>query len=265
MDSTLPLPADLHQSLTILDDLNTLNVRLEHTDDLDLLSLLSEASLPASVQPAQRAAAQNSQQETPVDQQSGSRVAPSTAPNNPSVSLQVSSICLELKRVSLSAMVRRHHNWAYFHRGVHKDNMCSQDLESALRQIVDGVVQKLSSLLPDASSPDQVAKLNKLHRFLDKLQEIRSKISSLQPTSQQAGESQARPYCKPSSIASLLEAAMMHLILWGTSCAAIRNRFNLIYRYLMQAVYLHHHHWVAQHPYRFVVLMLSCFRFPCCM
>ena len=69
-----------------------------------------------------------------------------------------------------------------------------QDLERALQQIVEGVVQKLGALLSGESGSEQHAKMNKLNRFLDKLSDIQAKIKSMKCAADQPLPDQVLPF-----------------------------------------------------------------------
>ncbi|KAK9818677.1 hypothetical protein WJX74_004919 [Apatococcus lobatus] len=66
------------------------------------------------------------------------------------------------------------------------------DLERALQQMLDAVVHQLTTLLPTPLQPaHEASKLADLHRFLDKLQDIRSKIQNLKAQPKQASRHQS--------------------------------------------------------------------------
>ena len=90
------MAAELQDSLTILDDLNNLNDRLEQTDDMDMLAFLLEAPLPAGTFSEADAGALCSQQETLLEQPPSSQTVPGTASEKAqqtAVTLQVMMTC----------------------------------------------------------------------------------------------------------------------------------------------------------------------------
>ena len=75
----------------------------------------------------------------------------------------------------------------------HRSVSLVQDLERALQQMLDAAVHELTTLLPDPLQPHREAsKLADLHRFLDKLQGIKSKIQNLKAQPKQANKRQVK-------------------------------------------------------------------------